>query len=129
MAVRKGDLSGVRQGRFFRGNFDALLLQIEPDPAEDTHVHVGYPDQREARDQIASPVWKQKFVAGDDQEDCRDVVAETIFASEKVEELSLVDTPAGFALGNTIIAKFAYDLFMGDGPSHRGYRQSDYEER
>src|SRR5437868_14521702 len=37
-------------------DLDALALDVEPQPAVDTHVLVGDPHQREAADQITAPV-------------------------------------------------------------------------
>jgi hypothetical protein len=108
----------VREGRFFGRNFDTFLAQIEPNPAEDVHVHIGHPKQREFGNQVAAPVWEQQLIPGNDQENCGNVVAEAVFTSKKIEEFSLVDTLADFTLADTKIAKFAYDLCMGNGPGH-----------
>jgi len=45
----------------------------------------------------------QKFVSGNDQEDCGDVVAETVFASEEIEEFTLENKSARFAVSDAEI--------------------------
>jgi hypothetical protein len=97
-------------------NFGALFTNIEPNLPEETHVDVGHPHQGEACDQIAAPVRIQKFVARDDEESCRDVVAEAVLAGEEIEELAFVDAAAGLALGETDVTKLAYHFFMRNGP-------------
>jgi len=64
-------------------------------------------------DQVAAPIGEQKLVSGDYQKDHGNVVAETVFASEEVKELALVDAPARMALRKTIIAKLSNDLLVG----------------
>jgi hypothetical protein len=43
-------------------------------------------------------------------------MAETVFASEQVEELAFIDAAADFAFGYAIIAEFPNYFFVGDGP-------------
>ena len=118
LATRKTSLLATRQSRFFCVNFEALFPQVESKPAEDGHVYVRHPNQREPSNQIATPIRKQKFVSRDDQEDGGDVVAETVFASEKVKEFALEDEPARFAVRDAEVMEFSNDFFMRDGPGN-----------
>ena len=49
-------------------DLDALFLDVEPEPAEEAHIQVGYPHQCKAGDQVSAPIVIQKFVARDHQE-------------------------------------------------------------
>jgi len=43
-------------------------------------------------------------------------VAETVFASEEIEEFALEDESARFAVRDTEVMKFPDDFFVRDGP-------------
>ena len=92
-----------------------------------THVDVGYPDQRELRNQVASPIRVEQLKAREDEERGGDVVAKAVFAGEEIKEFAFVDFAAGFAFGDAVIAEFADDFFVGDGPCHGGYRDGEDE--
>jgi hypothetical protein len=110
----------VKHCCFFLANFDAFFPEVEPNPPEEAHIHVGNPDQSETGDEIAAPVGVKKLIASDQQKRRGYVVAETVFTGKEVEELALINPLAYFAFGNAIIAKFANNFFMSDGPRNRG---------
>ena len=64
------------------------------------------------------------------QEDGRNVVAEAVFAGEKIEELPLDNPAAILASGNAPFARFPKDFFMGDSPGDRcdRYRQDHQKD-
>jgi len=99
---------------------DSLALEIEPDSPKQAHVNIGYPDQREASDQIASPAANQQFKPGNDQEECRYVMAETVLTREQVEEFSLRQLAAGLTAFSAPFASFAKHFLMGNGPGYTG---------
>lgn len=84
------------QGQFFCRNIDAFLPDVESNPAEEAHVHVCHPNQRKPGDEVSPPIWEQKLVPGDHQENGSDIVAETVFASEQIEKLALENASARF---------------------------------
>lgn len=108
---------------FVRSDFGALFLYIKPNPTKNAHIHVGNADQRKARNQVPSPIRKQKFESGDDQEEGGDVVAEAVFAGKQIKEFPLIDIAARFAPGHAVIAELSNDLFVGDGPRNRRNRK------
>ena len=105
---------------FFSFDFDVLVPNIEAQAVKDTHVLIGDPDQRKEGYQVTAPVLVQQLVAGDHEEEKSDVVAETIFAGEKVEEFSGGEAGGLLALLLTIFAGLAENFLVGDGPGDRG---------
>ena len=93
-----------------------FLFQIEPDSAENTRIHVCDPNEREARDEVASPVGIEKLIPGNDQEGSRDVMAEAVFTGEQVKKLALIDAAADFTLRYAIVSEFTHDLLVRDRP-------------
>ena len=65
-----------------------------------------------SRNQIPTPIRIQKFVVGNNQKGCGDVVAETVFAGEEIEEFTLEAEPARFAVGDAEVMKFSNDFFV-----------------
>ena len=100
-----------------------LMLDFEAEAVEDTHVDVGHPDEREPGDEIAAPAWVEKVEAGEDEEECGDVVREAVFAGEEVEEFSGDERFAILRFFLAELARLAEDLFVGDGPCGAGYWQ------
>ena len=82
---------------FLDGDFDALVLDVDAQPAEQAHVHVGDADQREEGDADAAPVVEQQPVAGHGQRHQRHPVAEAVLAREDIEELAGEERAAGLA--------------------------------
>ena len=98
--------------RLFSVDFDAAFFQIESKLGEDSHINVSNPHQRKSSDQVAAPVGKQKFVAGNDESGHRHVMAEAVFTGKNIKELSFRDLAAYLAFGNTVIPKFPHYFFM-----------------
>jgi hypothetical protein len=65
---------------------------------------------------------------GEDQENDRHIVAETILAGEQEEELADVKASGLFALTMAIFSRFAKDFFVSDGPCHAGGRDRQNEQ-
>ena len=55
-------------------------------------------------------------------------MAEAVFAREKIKEFSLVPAPAVLAASFAVFARFAKDLFMGDGPGDARDGNREHEE-
>src|SRR5690242_1503769 len=91
-------------------DLDALAFDVEAQPAEEAHILVGHPDQREAADQVAAPIVVEQLVARDDEEKGRHIMAETVFAGEQVEKFSLDQSPTSLATFDTILARLAEDF-------------------
>src|SRR4051812_35072605 len=73
---------------FFHLGVGFFAADIYAQAAVEAHVGIGEPDEGEKADQVAAPVVQEKFVAGDDEEEERDPVAEAVFAGEEVGELA-----------------------------------------
>ena len=69
-------------------DFNLLMLNVETQAVVNAHVLVGDPDEREKRNNVSAPVHKKKFIARDEKNSRRDIVAETIFASEQIKEFA-----------------------------------------
>jgi hypothetical protein len=55
-------------------------------------------------------------------------VAETVFASEEIEEFALEDESARFAVRDAKVMEFPNDFFMRDGPRNRCNRKGDNKQ-
>jgi hypothetical protein len=91
---------------------------------------IGYPDDRQPTDQIASPVSKEQLVLHDGHEDCRDVVTEAILASKQVKELSLIPTTTCLTALFAVFARLAKNLLMRNRPRdtrHGNRQQKQFE--
>jgi hypothetical protein len=110
---------------FFLLDFNPLSFDVEAQSGENSHVHVRNQDQRKPGNQITAPIRKEKLVPRDDEESDCDVMAETVFASEEIEEFALIKPLASFALSLTQIVEFPKDLLMRDSPGDRCDRNSD----
>jgi hypothetical protein len=82
-------LSALSQDFFFDLYLFALRLNTKAKPSVDAHVDVGQPDQRENGNQNASPIVEKQTISGEKHKDERDPMAQAVFASEPVIELSL----------------------------------------
>src|SRR5947207_10365190 len=100
---------------------DLFALDVEAQPAVEAHVLVRHPYEREAADQVAAPVFVEQFVARDEEEEYRYVVAEAVFAGEQVEEFSLVPARARLALPDAELARLAKDLLVRHSPRETRY--------
>jgi hypothetical protein len=128
-AVCRGtNLLGLRKNCFFRIDFDAFLSEVETNSAEQAHVHVSYPNERESGEQIPAPVGKQQFEARNDEKGDSDVVAETVFAGKEIEEFPFGNSPTRFALPHAVFTKFPNDFFMRNGPRDGCDWNSDDEQ-
>lgn len=76
---------------FGGGEFDVLMLNVQAEPAERAHIRIRDPYQAEPPDQIAAPSRHKQFEIGQRNENCRNVMAEVIFAGEKIKGLSLIE--------------------------------------
>ena len=104
------------------------MLDIEAKAVEQAHVDVCHPDESEPGDEVSAPVVVEHLESGKDQEEGRDVVAEAVFAGEQVEELANKNWLAVLAFLLAEVARFAKDLFVGDGPGGARDRQSENHE-
>ncbi len=76
---------------------------------------------------MAAPTGNEKLEAGENDEGGGDIVAEAVFASEKVEDFLLEEVRRGFTLPSTPVARFAKH-FSGDGPTDRRDRNAENEK-
>src|SRR2546421_2136700 len=100
---------------------DPFALDVEAQPAVEAHVLVRHPYEREAADEVAAPVFVEQFVARDEEEEYRYVVAEAVFAGEQVEEFSLVPARARLALPDAELARLAKGLLVRHSPRETRY--------
>lgn len=70
------------------GDIDVLVFDVETKAVKKTHVDVSDPNQGKPGDEIAPPAVVEHLEARDDEKKRGDVVAETVFAGEEVEEFS-----------------------------------------
>lgn len=61
-------------------DFDLLVLDVGTKTVVDAHVLIGNPDEGEEGDKVSAPIGIKQLEAGDDEEQRREVMAETIFA-------------------------------------------------
>ena len=101
------------------------MFDVDAKQAVEAHPLVCDPGQKEKRENVTTPVFKQNLKAGNDNYEQRYPMAKAIFAGKNVEELALQDIAAAFALRLTDIPPFAKDLFLCDGP--RDGRDDDRE--
>src|SRR5580698_972314 len=90
--------------RLFGGDSDVLVLDLKAQPIEDAHVNIGDPDEREPCDEVTAPAEVEHLEAGEDEEECGDVVREAVFAGEEIEELSRYER---LAVLGALLAVFA----------------------
>lgn len=103
---------------FQHTDLGALTFDAESQSSVNTHVLIGYPDNRQPSQHRATPVAQQQVKIG--QEHCtqRYIVTETVFARAEVEELARVPVGRGDAAFGKVVARLAEQFFMRDGPCH-----------
>jgi len=112
----------------FGSDFEMFVLDIEAEAIVNAHVLVGHPDQGEEGDEISAPAGVEHVEAGDYQEYGGDVVAETVFADEKIKKLAPGERMGRVRLALTIFAGLAEDLFVRDGPGNASNGYSQHQE-
>lgn len=110
----------ILQCIFFDLCIYSFTLDIGADQQKKAHINIGDPDQGEPGNKIASPVREQKMKSGDDQEQCGDIKAKTIFAGKQVEEFTPQEGSGALALSFAIFPGFKKDLFVGHRPGDTG---------
>ena len=96
------------------------MLDVEAKTVEEAHVDIGDPDQGEPADEISAPAVVKYLESRDDEEKCRNVVAETVFAGEEVEKLPGGQRTTFFASVLAPLARLTEDLFVGNRPGDAG---------
>src|SRR4029453_4731074 len=95
---------------------DALMTNVEAEPAEQAHVHIRHPDQRKAGDHVTAPIVIQHGEPRDEEpRDC-DVVAKAVLAGEQEEKLALPETATTGAPGQAPFPWFPEYLFVSHRP-------------
>ncbi|MCU1221169.1 MAG: hypothetical protein JWN42_2366 [Candidatus Angelobacter sp.] len=112
-------------------DLNAVFADIEAQVGVNTHVLVGDPDQREAADQVAAPIVKQKLVVSDEKEKRRHVMAEAELAGK--EEIKLAAPGVGMVhtLADAILPRLAENILVryrpGDAGDGQRERKQPYE--
>ena len=112
----------------FGGNFKVLVLDVETEAVVNAHVLVGHPDQGEEGDEISTPSGVEHLETGDDQEQGRNVVAETVFAGEQIKKLAPGKSACLARLALTIFSRLTKDFFVSDGPGNAGDGNGQHEQ-
>src|SRR5262245_57214959 len=107
---------------------DPFVPNVEPEPAEQAHVYIRDPDQRKARDHVATPIVVQHGEAGDKEYGDGDVMAEAVLAGEEKEEFSLPEPAALLALPHAPFPRLPEHLFMGHRPGDGRDRNGEQEQ-
>jgi hypothetical protein len=112
---------------FFNFGLDAHFFQVLSYQSKKAHINVRNEYQGEAGNEIAAPIFKKQLEPGYKEHDCRNVVAEAIFAGKKIEKLA-----AGhcFCLMRTLEAIFSWltkNFFVGNRPGDAGDRYGQQE--
>jgi len=104
-----------------------LVLDIQTQMVIDAHVLVRHPHKRKERNQVTAPVLVQQFEASKNQKRRRNIMAETVFTCEQVEELSSRQGRRIFRLLLAIVARFPKNFLVRYCPCHTGdgYRQNE----
>ena len=114
---------GLFHLRLIDGDGDVLVLDVEAKAIEEAHIHVGQPDERELRQHITAPPRIEEREARDDEHQRGDVVAEAVFAGEKIEKFALCEAVTVLALALAPFARLAKDFLVRDRPGGTGDRQ------
>ncbi len=101
-------------------DLNAIFADIESQVGVNAHVLVGDPDEREERDQVASPVREQQLVMREHEEKRCDVMAEAEFAGKEEEKFAAGGARMALTLADAKFAWLAEDLFMRYGPGDAG---------
>lgn len=125
--LRQPKSGGLDLGLVDRNGY-VLMFDIEAKTVEEAHIDICDPDQREPRNQVAAPTQVEHLKPGDDEEQNRDVVAETVLAGEEIEELSSNERTAVLTAVLAPIAGFAEDFFVGHGPRNARNWKREQEE-
>lgn len=112
----------------FAFDLDALAFDVEPQPVEDRHVLIRHPDQSKESEQVSAPIRENQFVARDDKEECRDPMAEAVFARKQIKELAHQHMPRLLATARAKFSRFAKNLFVSDRPANARDRQRDQQQ-
>jgi hypothetical protein len=107
---------------------DSLLLDIDADKSVYAHIQVSDPHQCETGDNIPPPVGHQQLKVREHQKKNGYVVAEAVFACEKVEEFSHDNRLALPRFSNTVFMRLLEDFFMGNSPCNTSDGNSQYEK-
>lgn len=99
---------------------DVFVLNIEPQPVEEAHVHVGDPNQRKPGDQIAAPASVEHLEARNYEEKRSHIVAKAVLACEEIEKFARDQGVAVLAAILAPVPGLAKDLFVCDGPRDTG---------
>ena len=110
----------------FGRNFQVLVLDVEAEAVVNAHVLVGYPYEGEEGDEISTPSRIEHLETRDDQEQGRDVVAETVFAGEQIKKFATRKRARLARLALTIFSWLAEYFFVSDGPGNAGHRNSQH---
>src|ERR1044072_559888 len=105
-----------------------LALDVEAEAVVEAHVLVCDPDEREAADEIAAPVFVEQLVARNEEEEDCDVVAEAVFAGKEIEELPLVPAATILALAHAELTRLAEDLLVCHRPGNARDGNCEQEE-
>ena len=112
----------------FGRNFQVLVLDVEAEAVVNAHVLVGYPYEGEEGDEISTPSRIEHVETRNDQEQGRDVVAETIFAGEEIKKFAPGEAAGLTRLTLTIFSWLAEYFFVSDGPCNAGHRNSQHKK-
>jgi hypothetical protein len=108
--------------------FSLLATDVDTQSAEQAHINVGHPYNGEEAEQIATPVVQQQLEMREPDEECCDIMAETVFADEEIKEFPLQQRCANLALFLAKFSGFLEYLFMRHGPSNASDGNGQYEE-
>ena len=112
----------------FAFDLNALAFDVEPQAVEDRHVLIRHPDQSEEPKHVSAPIWKNQFVAGDDEEERRHPVAEAVLAGEQIKELADEHMSRLLAAACTKFSWLAKDFLVSDGPADARNWQRDEQQ-
>jgi hypothetical protein len=112
----------------FGRNLQVLVLDVEAEAVVNAHVLVGYPYEGEEGDEISTPSRIEHVETRDDQEQGRDVVAETVFAGEQKKQFAPGEATGLSRLALTIFARLAEYLFVSDGPGNACHGNSQHKK-
>lgn len=109
-------------------DFRLILLDVDAYAAVPGHVNIGHPYECKSGNEIAAPIRVKEFVLRDDEEKNHNVMTETIFTREEVEEFPDRNVTSMFAHVYEVFSRLTKNFFVRNRPGNAGNGQCQHEQ-